>query len=72
MAGPWGWVWRRRAELSLCLAGSLQNCMSVEHVDWFAPLFNEPMELHNGRLVVSDRPGHGFSFSDEAIARLAI
>jgi L-alanine-DL-glutamate epimerase-like enolase superfamily enzyme len=50
-------------EHSLCLAGSLANLISVEHCDWFAPLFNEDMELRNGRLVVPDRPGTGFTFA---------
>ena len=50
-------------EHSLCLAGSLANLISVEHCDWFAPLFNEDMELRDGRLVVPDRPGTGFTFA---------
>lgn len=50
-------------EHSLCLAGSLSNMISVEHCDWFAPLFNEPMELRDGRLVIPDRPGTGFTFA---------
>ncbi len=50
-------------EHSLCLAGSLANLISVEHCDWFAPLFNEDMELRDGCLVVPDRPGTGFTFA---------
>lgn len=59
-------------EHSLCLGGSIQNCISVEHMDWFAPLFNESMELVDGELVVPDRPGHGFTFNREAVDRFAI
>lgn len=59
-------------EHSLCLAGSLHNCMSVEHCDWFAPLFNESLELRNGRLVVPDRPGTGYTFDEQAVERYAI
>lgn len=59
-------------EQSLCLGGSLDNCISVEHMDWFAPLFNESMELHDGRLVVPDRPGTGFTFDESAIERYAL
>ena len=51
-------------EQSLCLAGSLHNCVSVEHCDWFQPLLNEPMELIEGQLVIPDRPGSGFTFRD--------
>ena len=49
-------------EHSLCVAAATPNCISVEHVDWFAPLFAEPVELRDGRLVVPDRPGTGFTF----------
>jgi len=49
-------------EYSLSLAGSLSNCVSVEHIDWFTPLFNEDLELHNGELVIPTRPGTGFTF----------
>ncbi|MEM7091948.1 MAG: mandelate racemase/muconate lactonizing enzyme family protein [Actinomycetota bacterium] len=50
-------------EQSLALAGSLANLISVEHCDWFAPLFNESMELRGGKLVVPERPGTGFTFA---------
>ena len=49
-------------EQSLAIAGSTHNCISVEHMDWFAPLFNEEMELRDGELVIPDRPGTGFTF----------
>lgn len=59
-------------EHSLCLAGSLSNCISVEHMDWFAPLFAESMEMVEGRLVIPDRPGHGFTFDPDAVRRFAL
>ena len=49
-------------EHSLAVAGSTQNCLSVEHVDWFAPLFNEELEVVDGQLLIPDRPGTGFTF----------
>lgn len=49
-------------EYSLSLAGSLSNCTSVEHIDWFQPLFNEELELDAGQLVVPTRAGTGFTF----------
>ena len=54
-------------EHSLALAGSLPNCGLVEHVDWFAPLFQEPMELVDGELVIPDRPGTGFTIDDDFV-----
>lgn len=35
-------------EQSLSIAGSSYNCMSVEHMDWFSPLFNEQIEIEGG------------------------
>jgi L-alanine-DL-glutamate epimerase-like enolase superfamily enzyme len=59
-------------EQSLCLAGSIDNMISVEHIDWFAPLFNEEVELADGRLVIPDRPGTGFTYNTDALARYRI
>ncbi|MDH3295424.1 MAG: mandelate racemase/muconate lactonizing enzyme family protein [Acidimicrobiia bacterium] len=59
-------------EQTLCLAGSIDNLISVEHIDWFAPLYREAPELVEGRLVVPDRPGTGFSYNPEALARYRI
>ncbi len=59
-------------EYSLALSGSLPNCISVEHIDWFAPLFREQIEMCDGRLVIADRPGHGFTFDDDIVGRRRI
>ena len=40
----------------------------VEHFDWLDPLFNEHLETRDGRMWVSDRPGLGFTLSDQAQA----
>ncbi len=56
-------------EQSLCFAGSTPNCISVEHMPWFAPLFNEKMEIVEGELVIPERAGTGFTFNDEALQR---
>jgi len=55
-------------EHSLTVAASTPGCISVEHIDWFAPLFTEAMEFVDGQLVVPDRPGTGFTV-DEAARR---
>jgi len=59
-------------EHSLAVAASTPGCASVEHVDWFAPLFVEDMELDDGQLVVPDRPGTGFTFDDDARRRYRV
>jgi L-alanine-DL-glutamate epimerase-like enolase superfamily enzyme len=40
----------------------------VEHFDWLEPLFNERLETKNGRMIVPDRPGFGFTLSEQAKA----
>ncbi|MFT5609279.1 MAG: L-alanine-DL-glutamate epimerase-like enolase superfamily enzyme [Parvicella sp.] len=56
-------------EHSLSIAGSAPNCISVEHMPWFAELFNEEMELIDGELVIPERPGCGFTFNPAAISK---
>ena len=59
-------------EHSLCIAGSEANCISVEHMPWNAPLFNESMELKDGMISIPERPGTGFSFDKMAITRFGV
>jgi L-talarate/galactarate dehydratase len=40
----------------------------VEHFDWLEPLFNERLEISNGRMLVPTRPGLGLSLSDRCAA----
>lgn len=59
-------------EQSLCIAASEPGCLSVEHMPWFSPLFKESMEIENGEIKVTERPGIGFSFDQAAISRFRI
>ena len=53
-------------EQSLCIAGSAPNCISVEHMHWFAGLFQEVMEIVDGDLMIPKRPGTGFNFVEKS------
>lgn len=59
-------------EHSLSIAGSQENCISVEHMPWLIPLFNEGMEMEGGDLLIPDRPGTGFTFNPDAVNRFSI
>ena len=48
------------------------GCRSIEHIDWFHPLFVEAPELVDGQLMVPDRPGHGFTFDRAAVQRFGV
>jgi hypothetical protein len=39
---------------------------AVEHFDWLGALFNEHLETRDGRVWLSDRPGLGFTLSEQA------
>jgi L-alanine-DL-glutamate epimerase-like enolase superfamily enzyme len=55
-------------EIHLHLAAAYPQEPWLEHFEWLEPLFNERLELRNGRMMVPDRPGVGFSLSDQALA----
>jgi len=55
-------------EIHLHLAAAYPREPWLEHFEWLEPLFNERLELRNGRMMVPDRPGLGFSLSDQAKA----
>ncbi|GGY11281.1 L-talarate/galactarate dehydratase [Streptomyces minutiscleroticus] len=55
-------------EIHLHLAAAYPIEPWVEHFDWLEPLFNERLEIRDGRMYVSSRPGLGFTLSDQARA----
>lgn len=55
-------------EIHLHLAAAYPRETWVEHFDWLDPLFNERLETKNGRMIVPNRPGLGFTLSEQAHA----
>mgnify|MGYP006286029893 CR=1 FL=1 len=53
-------------EIHLHLAAAYGLEPWLEHFEWLGPLFNEQMQLKDGRMHVSSRPGLGFSLSEQA------
>ncbi len=53
-------------ELHLHLAAAQPRENWVEHFDWLEPLFNERLELRDGRMLVPSRPGLGLTLSEAA------
>jgi len=51
-------------EIHLHLAAAYPTEPWVEHFEWLNPLFDERVDIHDGRMWLSDRPGLGFSLSD--------
>src|SRR5699024_6179384 len=55
-------------EIHLALAATYPREPWVEHFDWLDPLFNEQLEIKDGRMMVAERAGLGFSMSEQARA----
>lgn len=53
-------------ELHVHLAASYPTEPWVEHFDWLEPLFEERLELLDGRMAVPTRPGLGLTLSERA------
>ncbi|MFC3337398.1 L-talarate/galactarate dehydratase [Paracandidimonas soli] len=54
-------------EIHLHLAAAYPIEPWLEHFEWLGPMFNEQMQLKDGRMYVSDRPGLGFTLSEQAL-----
>lgn len=55
-------------EVHLHLAAAFSREPWTEHFEWLEPLFNERLEIKDGRMRVPDRPGLGLSLSKQARA----
>lgn len=55
-------------ELHIHLAAAYPKQSWVEHFEWLEPLFNERIEIKNGRMLVPTKPGLGVSISEQARA----
>lgn len=55
-------------EIHLHLAAAYPQEPWLEHFEWLEPMFNERLELKDGRMHVPNRPGLGFSLSGQARA----
>lgn len=52
-------------ELHVHLAAAYSREPWVEHFEWLEPLFNERLEIKDGRMLVPTRPGIGVSLSGQ-------
>ncbi|SDJ83795.1 L-talarate/galactarate dehydratase [Nonomuraea jiangxiensis] len=52
-------------EIHLHLAAAYPREPWVEHFEWLNPLFDERLETRDGRMHVPDRPGLGFTLSEQ-------
>lgn len=55
---------------SLQILGAVPNAIYLEYMPWFSELYQEQIEIEDGRVVVPERPGWGFTFDLDHIAHL--
>jgi L-alanine-DL-glutamate epimerase-like enolase superfamily enzyme len=55
-------------EIHLHLAAAYPHEPWVEHFDWLYPLFEERLEIRDGRMLLPRRPGLGVTLSEQARA----
>lgn len=53
-------------EIHIHLACAYPHEAWVEHVEWLEPAFNERLQIQGGRMLMPERPGLGFSLSEQA------
>jgi L-alanine-DL-glutamate epimerase-like enolase superfamily enzyme len=57
-------------ETSLQVLGALANTIYLEYMPWFSKLYNETIEFAEGHAIVPERPGWGFTFSQDYVSHL--
>jgi len=55
-------------ELHVHLAAAYPREPWVDHFEWLDPLFNERIEIKDGRMLVPARPGLGLTLSERTKA----
>ncbi|MFF5010306.1 mandelate racemase/muconate lactonizing enzyme family protein [Streptomyces phaeochromogenes] len=55
-------------EIHAHLSAAYPRTAWVEHFEWLEPMFNERLEMTDGRLIIPDRPGLGLSLSERTAA----
>ena len=59
-------------EASLHVVAAAPTACFLEHMPWGAPLFQESMDLVDGKVPVPDRPGIGYTWDETAIKPLLV
>jgi L-alanine-DL-glutamate epimerase-like enolase superfamily enzyme len=56
-------------EASVHLLAVSPAALILEHMDWWEGLFQEPLALVDGEVVLPERPGIGFALDRQAVDR---
>jgi mandelate racemase len=56
-------------EISAHLLATTPTCHWLEYVDWASPILKNPVKIENGQAVISETPGIGLEWNEEAVER---
>jgi mandelate racemase len=60
------------SEASAHLLAATPTCHFLEYMDWADKILVDPLTIENGHAVVSDRPGSGIVWDDNAVERYRV
>jgi mandelate racemase len=60
------------SEASCQLLAVTPTCHWLEYVDWANPILDEPVQIRNGQVVGSARPGLGMKWNEKAVKKFAV
>ncbi len=58
-------------EASAHVLAAQPHALMLEHMDWWDPLFAEPVRIEDGAVVIPDRPGLGLELAPNALTKYA-
>jgi mandelate racemase len=59
-------------EVSAQLLSLSPNCHWLEYVDWANPILKAPLKVESGRVIVSETPGAGLEWDENAVAHFLV
>ena len=59
-------------ELSAHLLAITPTCHWLEYMDWANAILREPLTITDGNAVISQVPGNGLAWNEQAVAQYAL
>ncbi len=59
-------------EASVHVLAAQPHALMLEHMEWWEELFNNPLAIEEGQVVLPDGPGLGLILSEQGLARFAL
>ncbi len=59
-------------EVSAHLMAVTPTAQWLEYVDWASPILEAPLEIRDGAAIISERPGNGLAWNEEAVSRYLV